>query len=850
MDLVRFTNPAVLLLAVPLWAVLAWAALRRPRRPGAALRAGLGAPAVALLLVGLAGPSVRLGRRGRCPVAVALDASSSLRTALGQTDPVRVLAPWTARVPGLVVPFGDGSATDIAAGLRRAAAALPQGRGAILLYTDGRETAGDAAVEAARLAAAGITVHAVDPRLPVRDAAIVSVETTPSPDPDRPLRLTVRLAATAGGRADAPPMAATLHLTRAAVGGEAARAWDRSVTLSADTGATVRFTDGPLPAGRYRYDLRLRAQREPIHSDPVGNGADPDACEPNNHAHCTVTVGGHRPVYYVHAGEAPGPLLQALERVAPAGIRLVPWALAGGPPPADAHAVILENVPAWSLGRRGADRLARTVTDAGLGLWAVGGDAAFAAGAYADSPLEAILPVTSRLGERPRLDLVLVLDASGSMNETVGGTQKLALAKRAVLALRPALGPGDRVGVVAFAGRADVVSPPVPLEEWGGLRRRLLALEAGGGTRITPALLAAAGQFPDKAEPAETTVRHVLLLSDGRSEDFDVDRLLALARSRHVSLSAVATGDEARRDRLGRLASGTGGRLYDAVDPARLTETFLKDLVRVRGEGLRDGPRAARWGRPEPVWPAAAPPLPAVPAWNQTRAKDGAAVHWATGSPETDSDAWPLLATWRRGLGKVAAMPWPAGTAPEAWFEGPAAEGRFAPLLAWLAAGAGPRTWSARTVRQAARWLVRVREDAGSLGASGSAFAASVLTERSSPRRVGLTQIRPGVHEGDIGPLGPSGGTVVVYREGEPARVRLAAAALAEAEVLRLGVDRGRLAEIVRAGGGRLHASPESFVNTVRQIEMRGYRPMGIWAVAAGGLVVLLLAALRLLGRA
>jgi len=839
MDLVRLANPAVLLLAGPVWAVLAWAALRRPRRPGAALRAGLAALAGALLLASLAEPSVRVGRRGRCPVVIALDASPSVRAALGRTDPARVLAPWMAPFPvqrRRVAPFAEGSATDIAAGLRQAAAALPQGQGVVLLYTDARETTGDAVAQASHLAAAGIAVHAIDPALTVRDAAIVSVETTPSPAADRPLHLTVRTAATS-------PISATLHLTRAAVGDVGPRSWQRRVALSADTGATVRFTDGPLPAGRYRYDLDLRA--------------DADACEPNNHAHWTVTVGGRRAVYYVHAGEAPGPLLQTLRRGAPAGVHLVPWALADGPPPTDAAALVLENVPAWSLGRRGAESLARRVTDAGLGLWVLGGDAAFAAGAYADSPLEAVLPVRSRVGERPPLELVLVLDASGSMNETVEGTQKLALAKRAVLALRPALGPGDRVGVVAFAGRADVISPLAPLEEWDGLRRRLLALRAGGGTRITPAVEAAARQFPDHAKPAgpkgirtETAVRHVLLLSDGRSEDFDVDRLLSLARTRRVSISAVATGAEARRGRLDRLASGTGGRLYEAVDLARLMDTFLKDLVRARGEGLRDGPCPARWVRAEPVWPAAAPPLPAVPAWNLTRAKDGAAIHWVTAPRETEGEPWPLLATWRRGLGKVAAMPWPAGTAPEAWQAAPAARNLFRPLLDWLAAGSDPRTWSARTVREGTGWAVRVQEDAGSLVPSAPAFAASVLTDQDAPRRIALKQVRPGVYEGAIGPVGPAGAAVVVHREGEPARVRLAVAALAEAELLRLGVDRGRLAEIVRAGGGQVHASPESFAQTVRQIEMRGYRPVGIWAVAAAGLVVLLLAALRLLGRA
>ena len=83
--------------------------------------------------------------------------------------------------------------------------------------------------------------------------------------------------------------------------------------------------------------------------------------------------------------------------------------------------------------------------------------------------------------------------------------------------------PGDRVGVVAFAGRDDVISPLAPLEEWDGLRRRLLALRAGGGTRITPAVEAAADLFTPP-QKGDTKVRHLMLLSDGRSKDFDAAR--------------------------------------------------------------------------------------------------------------------------------------------------------------------------------------------------------------------------------------------------------------------------------------------------------------------------------------
>jgi Mg-chelatase subunit ChlD len=526
--------------------------------------------------------------------------------------------------------------------------------------------------------------------------------------------------------------------------------------------------------------------------------------------------------------------------------------VSAGPPPTDTAVLVIENLPAWVLGRREAERLAPAVTDGGLGLWVLGGDAAFTAGAYGDSPLEPLLPVSSRLAERPALHFVLVLDASGSMNETVDGTQKLTLAKRAVLMLRPALAEGDRIGVVAFAGQPSVVAPIGPLAEWDALRVRLLALEAGGGTRITPAVQTALDMFsPAAPQPGDDVVRHVLVLSDGRSEDFGVDRLVQTARARGATISAVATGEAARADLLGRLAADTGGRLYADADLPRLADTFLKEMVRVRGEGLREGPRVARWVGPEPVWQTAEPSLPRVPAWNPTRPKEEADLHWATVPAGAGETAVPLLATWRRGLGKVAATPWPAGTAPEAWLGAPAAEAYFGPMLAWLAGADGPRTWSARLVRDGAAWTVRVREDAAAIGSADSPFVAVAMPESGTPPEpVTLQQAAPGVHEAPIEGLGSGGGTVVVHRGEGGARQRLTVPALPPEELIHLGVDRARLAEIVRAGGGRVHDAPASFADVVHRRELAAYqavdRPL-VWAAAA---VLLAVAALRILGRA
>ena len=574
-----------------------------------------------------------------------------------------------------------------------------------------------------------------------------------------------------------------------------------------------------------------------------------------------MQVGGTREVAWFHDGRPPALLEQVRARL-PADVRLRAAPIQDLTVPLDATAaVVLDNVSAWAIGRDAAAEIARQVTDGGLGLLVLGGDAAFAAGGYGDSPLEAVLPVTSRTGERPPLEMAIVLDSSGSMNELLGARTKLALAKVAVTELRAALADADRAAVIAFAGEPMIVSPRGPRSQGEALRQRLLAVEAGGGTRLTPAVTAALDLFAPP--PSAKIRRHILLLTDGRSQDFDIAALTDRCRRDRVTISAVATGADADLDRLGRLARDTGGRLYAGGDLEHLAETFLKDLAWARGEGLIRQARPARWVRPEPIWPGLGPPLPAVDAFNVTGAKAGADVLWA--APATNGvAAAPLLAAWQRGLGKVAAMPWPAGAAPPAWGEKDALGGYIADVLAWLAAQPQPADWSARLVERNGAWRVRVEVRTGALERFAGGFSASVFAWAAETRRVELTQVAPGIYEGLASPRAPATalhggsstglrhGTALVAVRGKDAAAglaRLSVPSLPEREYERFGVDRARLEAIVRAGGGRIHTTPSTLAEIVRATEVRDFLPVGIYLVFAALAVAVLQAVLRLLGR-
>lgn len=142
-------------------------------------------------------------------------------------------------------------------------------------------------------------------------------------------------------------------------------------------------------------------------------------------------------------------------------------------------------------------------------------------------------------------DIIVALDLSRSMKaEDVNGGTRLARAKE--LAWRLAASrPGDRIGLVIFAGSAFLQLPPTA--ELGTLRQFLDAATpddiADPATDISSAL-----RVSERALRREGTLlgsRAVLLLSDGERSEGELPSVLQLLRTARLPVFAVGIGTEA-----------------------------------------------------------------------------------------------------------------------------------------------------------------------------------------------------------------------------------------------------------------------------------------------------------------
>ncbi|MFC4562132.1 substrate-binding and VWA domain-containing protein [Nocardiopsis mangrovi] len=234
---------------------------------------------------------------------------------------------------------------------------------------------------------------------------------------------------------------------------------------------------------------------------------------------------------------------------------------------------------------------------------APGADAVAENGVLPDEPGQLLTPPSSGALDamlenwdelRKPANVLLVMDTSGSMEESVAGTgqNKLGLAKEAAIRSLEQFGGNDHLGLWMFSTQLESGRDWRELVPLGAmdadvdgtgrldaLTEAIDGLPPSGGTGLYDTALAAHEQVGEQSR--DGAINAVVFLTDGRNEDTDgisLDTLLESLEGESgeetVRVFTIGYGDDSDMETMTTIAEATNAAAYDASDPESIDEIF------------------------------------------------------------------------------------------------------------------------------------------------------------------------------------------------------------------------------------------------------------------------------------
>lgn len=204
-----------------------------------------------------------------------------------------------------------------------------------------------------------------------------------------------------------------------------------------------------------------------------------------------------------------------------------------------------------------------------------------AAQAVSQRQLAVSLNAIAESAHKAPLNLCLILDHSGSMNG-----RPLETVKQAAHSIVDHLSPGDRLSIVVFDHKAQVLVPNQVIENPAEVKVEINRLRASGGTAIDEGLRLG---IEELAKAKKDTISQAFLLTDGENEHGSNERCLKLAQlaaSYNLTLSTLGFGNHWNQDVLEQIADAAGGALAYIQSPEEAVGEFNRLFSRVQSVGL------------------------------------------------------------------------------------------------------------------------------------------------------------------------------------------------------------------------------------------------------------------------
>lgn len=497
------------------------------------------------------------------------------------------------------------------------------------------------------------------------------------------------------------------------------------------------------------------------------------------------------------------------------------------------QSVILANVPASAMSKEQMTLLQQYVSARGRGLVVIGGDQTFGLGDYADTPLEAALPVTVQPPDKdqtPSLALLLVIDRSGSMSNTETGDRRqsrMELAKEGAIQAVEALKDGDQVGVVAFDNVAAWISDFRTVQNAGDRRAitdRIATIQPEGGTDIFSAMEYAYRGM----QQVQARVKHVILLTDGDDPaPRAFPQLLTTMRRAGITVSSLGVSSEAGQSLLQDIARRGGGRYNFTNSPSDIPRIMTQE-ARLAGQSFK----VERDFKPRLA--AAAPAVrglvpadfPQLHGYVRVSAKPGSETVLTSDQEEV------ILSEWQYGLGRALVWtPDAQGDWAKDWVDTDAYRSLWPQAVRWTMPAPGDPGLLVSVQGDGQMALVRV-ESLESTGEFRNLLQTTVdVVPPSGPgRKVPLSQVAPGRYEGRFALLDPGVYFLNVTQSDDTGAVvasKLSGYALPQLPEYQLTPANRVLLERLAAdtGGPRLNKPQEAW----RTDTVHAWQPQEIW---------------------
>lgn len=510
----------------------------------------------------------------------------------------------------------DTNYTDLAAGLRLAAAILPtDSQRRIVLLTDGQQNLEDALQEAQLLQQEGIRLDIVPlPSVSGPDARVNGLSAPENLHTNERFVLRTQLYSNVAEQATL-----RLYLDQTLISQQKIQ----------------------LLTGQQEVDFNTLAPPPGFHTFRVTLEAPVDSVPQNNEASAFVNVQGPPHVLIVEGQPGEGRNIASALKATGITVTMgtsvdIPITLDGL---AGYSAVVLADVPAVELGTTRMQVIQAYVRDLGRGLVVSGGPNSYGIGGYADTPLEQTLPVSMQIPQHkdnPSIAVVLIV-------ESLESDMAVNISKEAAKGVVNLLTPQDQVGISAAYG--SLVVPMQHVTNKAAIDSTIDSMNPNDPASYLPDLINAESVLLK----TNAKIKHVILLGDGDAFDNYADQVIKMANEQ-ITVSTVATNSQTfqQLDTMEQIANWGKGRFYRADDPTTIPQILLKETQQAARRALINESFTPEVVGNHPILTGLGA-LPQLNGYVATTPKPTGQLVLVSSLDD------PVLATWQYGLGRVAA---------------------------------------------------------------------------------------------------------------------------------------------------------------------------------------------------